>query len=1505
MAYVAQDDPNILTDLIHRKEFYWHKRWPKPALPHDEQIIPRFTADDQIARGNNLRLQSYQQFVAAFMSPATPYQRLLLQWQTGTGKTVGALSIAMQFIKFYRIEKELAEQEIGSVFVIGFSEMIFKNELLRFPEFGFLSRDERRDLDARRRVAQQGTRNDVDKYREMLTRIKRRFSNRKLNGFFRFYGYKAFVNRIFLPVQPAGGGDPLDISVLSEEQIREALRAKTIVYNEELLKQFKNSLIICDEIHNVYNSAEKNNWGIAIQAVLDAQPSCRAVFMSATPLNNSPTEIVDLLNLLLPVEQRVHRRDFFAADTKLKPGALDKIAKLVTGRVSFLRDVNPKYYPAIEMIGEQLKQIPYLRFVRCPMSSFHYRTYKQVYTGAIPADAQYIVDFCLENPDKNASTGLYQTTQIKSALQNASQRWRETVGLDFRQGRIVGHALERKSLVKYSSKMVAMLDALDETIAKQRGKTFIYHNIVHMSGVLFIAEVLNANGYLDDHSSASDNTICMRCGKRRSAHSKAQYTGSGHVDNSDDHNNANHDTDDHDEHNDANDNTDDNHDDNDEHNKQKNTADHNTKQAGAQRNTVDLEKEGRCLIWRTGDKRMLTICERGKKGQPSHHYQVRAGQLGDELLAGHSAWVRQATGIFMSIAKKARLDIQIPASGAILRNWLLIVGFHYKTTPEYGARYTYLTSEAPARAKTGSQECQAAEREECRKAKIAPQMAQVVKELRAGGKVKVRIRPTVKPPADAHKFQPARYILVHGEIDKQQIDHSIEKFNSTDNTDGSQYLILVGARVLKESHDIKAIQTVMIMGRPDNIPTLLQIRGRAIRKNSHRELPPEKRVVRIMIFTSCLPERIKSGPDRGAYQLSYEELKYKEKIAAFQVVQQIEKVMHENAIDAAQNMDMIKRQAQGEPDPLEALPFVPTVQLGRPIDPAQLITATFNVYHKARELAMIKTIVARLFTDISTVWKAADLLAAIKEDTYSYETEVNSKLFDTPTVWLAIKQLSWVADPHVTDPRPVIRGGDQKTGQNGQNQPKTLPTVDAPDVIKNYDQRGVRTGGSLSMKNFSQVDHRVGGASSEMGVTLTRGGAHNELSMTLESKIDLLSVHPDERYIILPGRQISVIVPIVNRGTQYFVLCPLSSDLTTPVVDAEVPYRIAEHSHQDSIDMQKFIRTKRVDFDYNDKRRIFFNKYAETNIEDMENVVCEYGTVFHIKFLEECIEYIFRAWTDPTMEMSDMHDFYFKMLYYYDLLSLVLWAYTCKPRVFKDYVRYAIPVHAKDIKLKTLNRYENREEEMRDISPADTSDLATSGVVNLLKSSINRTSNVWIPAEFREEFNDTIEANRKLFAGKKKKSKQTTRVTAKVLPIGHFINRFPNVYHPDRGWVEDPMYIQRDEEYIENDVIIGYDEKSKTGVHVRFKLRNPIHNIKKYRDARLIEKGTVCRSKSKPYLQHLAKKLDIQANAKSNVEELCTLIRSKLIRMELIERIKKSRVKYFYFHYEEHIDSTA
>ena len=74
-----------------------------------------------------------------------------------------------------------------------------------------------------------------------------------------------------------------------------------------------------------------------------------------------------------------------------------------------------------------------------------------------------------------------------------------------------------------------------------------------------------------------------------------------------------------------------------------------------------------------------------------------------------------------------------------------------------------------------------------------------------------------------HMFNPVRFIMMHGFIDKNTIGKNMDKFNHPSNTTGDNIMILVGSRMIKESYNFKAIRHIMVMSRPDNIPMLIQI----------------------------------------------------------------------------------------------------------------------------------------------------------------------------------------------------------------------------------------------------------------------------------------------------------------------------------------------------------------------------------------------------------------------------------------------------------------------------------------------------------------------------------------------------------------------------------------------------------------------------------------------------------------------------------------------------------
>ena len=1376
MAYLSQNDPELITDLMTRKEFYWLKKWKNDKKSVTNNIIPRFILDDAITKSGHLRLLGHQLFGENYFNPNTDYKRLHIKWNTGAGKTIGGISIAMNFIKKYSIENDFGNVEIGTVYIIGPAERAFKMDLLRFPELGFISREDRIKLDKLKRSANTGNLADLEKYRELNTRIKKRFSNRKNNGFFRFLGYRAFVNRLFIS-KPG-----YNINEMTEDQMMVAISENNITLNEQLISELKNSLLICDEIHNVYNSAEKNNWGIALQAALDRVDSLRCVTLSATPLNNNPAEIIDLLNLLLPKDKRVERSDFFKNNKELKPGALEKIAKLSRGRFSFLIDIDPRYYPRVENIGESIKSIPYLKFIRCKMSPFHYNTYKEVYKGALAQDSQYLVDVALPNPE-NENIGLYQTGSVRKLIPVAPQKWKDKYGIDYKNGKLVGDFLLRENIHKYSAKYAAVLDEIMSDIKNGNGKIFIYHNVVIMSGVLMLEQMLLKNGFLDEHTASSDTTICMRCGKTRKDHVTKGGDESNiildYVKSTDSAGNITHIT------------------------HEKIMINENGVLKGYV--ILDTNTSGSIML---GD---IVIATLKHNTDTTYVNIISPSAYSNNIIFDEMVKILKDRNIYIKIDKQYTEFVKYMKDTYNFTDYLELKNYTVIYKKFNDSQYD----------------------DSIFQLEIYPA------EVKGGNKSQA-----------LHEFVPARFIMAHSDIEKTQMDQSIDRFNNPDNVDGKHFLLLVGSKIIKESYEIKAVQNEYIVSRPDNIPSLIQIRGRAVRTGSHAGLPKENHVVRMKIFTTCLPVK-----DGNSYKLSYEEEKYRDKVESFQVIQKIEKVLHENAIDAFVNYD---KNTKTNNDVLGPLPYDIDNKFKKEISIDKLKISTFNVYYAKNEVNIIKTIIKRLFIELSGVWEYNDLLNAVRNPPENYDLEVNTKLIDEANFIIAINQLIWSSSVKYVEPFVKVGGYEEDVHM--------AAIYDIDNMPANIADSHEVTGGNPVKIDNNIIDHIF---------------------------------NDNDKIISIPGGQDNIIVPVNDNDKQFYILFPINQNNNIPEIDIELPYRIVKQEERKVIDMNNFIQNKRIDFDYAEKKNIFYRKYVDITIENMQNVVCEYGSNFHVKFIEECIEYVFNVWTDPNIIKHEYHEFYFKMLYYYDLLSLVLWASTCKTRVSSEYTKYAIPVRVKDNKMKVVNKYENRADELMDISPPDNSDLATSGVLNLLKTTFNRTSNTWIPAEFRDYYDETVNKSLALFEGRHKKNKNIIKVPANILPIGHFISKFPRLYVPDKGWDENPTYLQNEKEFKENDLVVGFDERSTTGVHIRFKIRNPIHNIKKYTDSRLTEKGTVCKSKSKSYLRNAAKKLDIMVPAKVNGPELCALIKSKLIRLELIERTKNSNIKYFYFFYEQ------
>jgi hypothetical protein len=353
------DIVNFLNGLANNKVFNAYSVGEKSTEPLDGFIYK----NDSVLQLLGLRASGAQLFVKGFMNPDTPYQRLLIKWQTGTGKSIAAIGISLEFIKQYRLRANIGDT-IPKVFIISFNyRNTIQEDMLKYPEFGFISYAELAEYKRLRQAASAlGNNSNEAKILSGFSGVlRRRITDGSRGGYFQFYGYKEFANALFM-VTKAGLDSQFDIQSLygSEEGtfgtlLSNAVKTGHVIVNEKLIDELRGGLLIADEIHNVYNINESNNYGIAIQYILDVLDSeaPRAVFMSATPITGSASESIDLLNLLipkalLPEGVPLRRSDFFIKTSyrklansvnesasivsRLKVGALEKIAHLISFR---------------------------------------------------------------------------------------------------------------------------------------------------------------------------------------------------------------------------------------------------------------------------------------------------------------------------------------------------------------------------------------------------------------------------------------------------------------------------------------------------------------------------------------------------------------------------------------------------------------------------------------------------------------------------------------------------------------------------------------------------------------------------------------------------------------------------------------------------------------------------------------------------------------------------------------------------------------------------------------------------------------------------------------------------------------------------------------------------------------------------------------------------------------------------------------------------------------------
>ena len=216
---------------------------------------------------------------------------------------------------------------------------------------------------------------------------------------------------------------------------------------------------------------------------------------------------------------------------------------------------------------------------------------------------------------------------------------------------------------------------------------------------------------------------------------------------------------------------------------------------------------------------------------------------------------------------------------------------------------------------------------------------------------------------------------------------------------------------------------------------------------------------------------------------------------------------------------------------------------------------------------------------------------------------------------------------------------------------------------------------------------------------------------------------PNDKVILLPNGQACV---IVQMGI-YYCLVPLNVKTLDPIIDIDMPYRTVPNTDVRNINIKSYLELISPTREYPKKRQSFQKKYQFADLPDMEDAICTYGSDFHIMFLEEIISYVFNVLIgkDRPTTQRGLHEFYFKMLYYYDIIGIVIWSSTAKDFIEEKYSQYI----TKSIPILDIVKKEKKEK----IKIEKRSD-----VIRMLESSISSAGCNWCPEESQKKYHSSL-----------------------------------------------------------------------------------------------------------------------------------------------------------------------
>ncbi len=334
--YPQIKDDDFETNTCNKKEFkkYIYKKRQHNNKSNNSNSISNLLKDEI----SNNSLSPHQQFLVNYINPNTPYKGMLIYHETGTGKTCTAISIAENFKEDLKKKNKKINVICASHVAKIFKGTMLENNTSAFQCTGNTYYDETHD-----RHMQE---NDLEK---------------RVNEFYEFETSDNF-GKSFLKNINIKNADEIPKPTELTEKIKILIKT-----------YYSHSFFILDEAHNFrsnYNTSTSSKitdktHHTAIDYISRYADNVKILFLTATPMFDTPVEIVWILNVLIRINKDDIKelkndifKDFKNKNYTLTEKGREELVRAMRGKVSYYKSGHPDTFP-IKLLEESTLKFKY------------------------------------------------------------------------------------------------------------------------------------------------------------------------------------------------------------------------------------------------------------------------------------------------------------------------------------------------------------------------------------------------------------------------------------------------------------------------------------------------------------------------------------------------------------------------------------------------------------------------------------------------------------------------------------------------------------------------------------------------------------------------------------------------------------------------------------------------------------------------------------------------------------------------------------------------------------------------------------------------------------------------------------------------------------------------------------------------------------------------------------------------------------------------------------------